>query len=46
MSSPSGRMNIARINIEIVPDTRESNGDVLLKQTNKQKQNIYKTKTP
>jgi hypothetical protein len=28
MSSPSGRMNIARVNIEILLDTRESNSDV------------------
>jgi hypothetical protein len=28
MSSPSGRMNIARVNIEILLETRESNSDV------------------
>jgi len=28
MSSPSDRMNIARVNIEILLDTRESNSDV------------------
>jgi hypothetical protein len=28
MSSPLGRMNIARVNIEILLDTRESNSDV------------------
>jgi hypothetical protein len=28
MSSTSGRMNIARVNIEILLDTRESNSDV------------------